>query len=138
MYGLYDSRGIHFSYPDPLFLCAYVCFHLLVHSNSVQAVIHDADPAVFTGQHKQRHECLGEGETYESLSCFQSVHKNRRMFVTNLSQVVKVVLPSNPAVPCSQTLGFIGDAAQIAPLTVEELPLKQLHMKQMCAQIKTL
>lgn len=49
--------------------------------------------------------------------------------MANLSQVVKVVLPPDPAVPCSQALGFIGDATHVEPLAVEEFPFKQLHTK---------
>lgn len=47
-------------------------------------------------------------------------------FVTNLSQVVKVVFASNPAVSCCQALGFIGDVTHIKALAVEEFPFKQL------------
>lgn len=47
--------------------------------------------------------------------------------MTNLSQVVKVVFPSNPAVSCFQALGFIGDVTHIKALTVEEFPFEQLH-----------
>lgn len=47
--------------------------------------------------------------------------------LTNLPQVVKVVFASNPAVACIQTLGSVGDFAEVTALAVEELPLKQLH-----------
>ena len=32
--------------------------YLLVHSHCIQPVVHDVDPAVLTGQHKQRHQRL--------------------------------------------------------------------------------
>lgn len=51
---------------------------------------------------------------------------------TNLSQVVKVVLPPGPAVSCLQTLRFVGDVAHVEPVTVEELPFEQL-----CTQTRT-
>lgn len=62
--------NIHFLLPkSPLLICVYVCGgpHLLVHSNSIQSIIHDADPAVFTWQHKQWHQRLGVWNTYKSL-----------------------------------------------------------------------
>lgn len=51
------------------------------------------------------------------------------VYMANLSQVVKVVFPPNPAVSCFQALGFIGDVTHVKPLTVEEFPFKQLHIK---------
>ncbi len=46
---------------------------------------------------------------------------------TNLSQVIKVVFPSGPAVSSLQTLCFIGDVTHIEPVAVEELSFEQLH-----------
>lgn len=34
-------------------------YYLLVHSHCIQPIIHDVDPAIFTGQHKQSHQSLG-------------------------------------------------------------------------------
>lgn len=52
----------------------------------------------------------------------------------NLPQVVKVVLPPIPAMPCSQTLCFIGDVAHIKPIAVVKFSFKQLHTHKESAQ----
>lgn len=81
MNGLYVSLIFIFYFPQPFSssICVCVCasLHLLVHSDSIQAIIHDADPAVFTWQHKQWHQRLEEWDTNKSASCCQSVCKSR-------------------------------------------------------------
>lgn len=47
--------------------------------------------------------------------------------MTNLSQIVEVVFPPQPAVTSLQTLSFIGDVTYIDPVAVEEFPFKQLR-----------
>lgn len=46
--------------------------YLLVHSHCIQPIIHDVDPAILTGQHKQSHQSLGwKREMSENIfSCF--------------------------------------------------------------------
>lgn len=47
--------------------------------------------------------------------------------VANLSQVVKVVFPSNPAITRLQAFCFIGDVSDVWSFTVEEFPFEQLQ-----------
>lgn len=42
--------------------------YLLVHTHSIQAVVHDADPAVLTRQHKERHQRLAGWYAHKSAS----------------------------------------------------------------------
>ena len=47
--------------------------------------------------------------------------------LTDLSDVIKVVLAAHPAQSGPEALCFVGDVAHVLPLAVEELALEQLE-----------
>ena len=47
--------------------------------------------------------------------------------LTNLSDVIEVVLAAHPAESGLEALRFVGDVAHVLPLTVEEFALEQLE-----------
>ena len=78
--------------------------NLLINADSVQAVVHDVDPAVLGGQHEEGHESSAE--------------------------IIEVVLLVDPAVVLVlQTLGLVGDVERhhVWPITVEEESFEQLQ-----------
>lgn len=124
----------HFLIPHtpalPPAVCETASPHLLVHTHGIQAVVHDADPAVLTRQHKERHQRLAGWYAHNSALLLRLPACKSRCLsksVTNLSQIVEVVFPPQPAVTSLQTLSFIGDVTYIDPVAVEEFPFKQLR-----------
>ncbi len=52
------------------------------------------------------------------------------LWVSYLTQVIEVVLPTDPFVFSLQTLWFIGDISSVKAFTMIKLPLKELKSKK--------
>ncbi len=52
------------------------------------------------------------------------------LWVSYLTQVIEVVLPTDPFVFSLQTLWFIGDISSVKAFTMIKLPLKELSKKK--------
>lgn len=126
--------------------------YLLVHTHSIKTVIHNVDPAILGGEHKQGHQSLeNSGQTTERKTVYHAYpkKKNPSNSVTYsytkrdehqtcryntcehyLSKVVKVVLMVDPLVVGLQTVRLVGDVFDIGAEAVEELAFKQLSVEE--------